>query len=139
MKKIALLLIIGIALLNCKKNKTITDCGDKMCTYEFVSYGIRFVDNKGEGAEVKDFSVINQRTGESLKANSSIYTSTVKGAFIVVDDGNKLQLSENGDDLKITGTSVATNQTKSVVIKMGGGKCACHISKISGPDQVVFD
>ncbi|WP_025141844.1 hypothetical protein [Pedobacter jeongneungensis] len=139
MKKLTLLLIMGIALLSCKKNKTTSECGDKICTQELASVVIRFVDNKGEGAEVKDFSVINQRTGESLKANSSIYTSTVKGAFIVIDDGNKSQLSEGGDDLKITGTSATTNQAKSVVIKASGGKCACHIKKITGPDQVTFD
>lgn len=138
MKKITLLLLMGIALFSCEKNKT-SDCGAKMCTEEFASVMFKFVDNKGAGAEVKDFNVINQRTGERVMANSSIYTSTIKGVFIIVDDNNKLSLSEQGDDLKITGTSVETSQTKSVVIKVSGGKCACHINKISGPEQVAFD
>jgi hypothetical protein len=139
MKKIMLVLLMGIALLTCKKNKSTSDCGDKICTEEFASLIVKFVDNKGAGAEVKDFSVINQRTGDRVMANSSIYTSTIKGAFIIVDDNNKLKLSEQGDDLKITGTSVETNQIKSVVIKVSGGKCACHIGKVSGPDQIAFD
>lgn len=139
MKKIALVLLLGVALLACKKNKTTSDCGDKICTEEFASVTLKFVDNKGAGAEVKDFSVINQRTGEQIAANSSIYTSTTKGVFIIVDDNNKLGLSEQGDNLKITGTSVETNQTKSDVIKVSGGKCACHINKISGPQQIAFD
>lgn len=139
MKKIALVLLLGVALLTCKKNKTTSDCGDKICTEEFASVTLKFVDNKGAGAEVKDFSVINQRTGERIAVNSSIYTSTIKGLFIIVDDNNKLGLSEQGDNLKITGTSVETNQTKSDVIKVSGGKCACHISKISGPQQIAFD
>ena len=139
MKKIALVLLMGVALLTCKKNKTTSDCGDKICTEEFASVVLKFVDNKGAGAEVKDFNVINQRTGERVTANSSISTSTIKGLFIIVDDNNKLGLSEQGDDLKITGTSVETGQTKSVVIKVSGGKCACHINKISGPEQVTFD
>lgn len=139
MKKIALVLLLGVALLACKKNKTTSDCGDKICTEEFASVTLKFVDNKGAGAEVKDFSVINQRTGERIAANSSIYTSTTKGVFIIVDDNNKLGLSEQGDNLKITGTSVETNQTKSDVIKVSGGKCACHINKISGPQQIAFD
>jgi len=139
MKKIALVLLLGIALITCKKNKTTSDCGDKICTEEFASVVLKFVDNKGVGAEVKDFNVINQRTGERVTANSSVYTSTIKGVFIIVDDSNKLGLSEQGDDLKITGTSVETKQTKSVVIKVSGGKCACHINKISGPQQLVFD
>ncbi|WP_145857872.1 hypothetical protein [Pedobacter suwonensis] len=139
MKKIMLVLLVSIALLNCKKNKATSDCGSKICTEEFVSVMIKFVDNKGAGAEVKDFNVINQRTGKRITANSSISTSTTKGVFIVVDDQNKPDLSEQGDDLKITGTSVDTQQTKSVVVKVTGGKCACHISKISGADQVAFD
>jgi len=139
MKKIMLLLLVAIAILNCKKNKATSDCGDKICFQEFVSVRIKFVDDKGAGAEVKDFNVINQRTGERVFANSSISTSTTKGVFIVVDDQNKLDLSEQGDDLKITGTSVDTQQTKSVILKVSGGKCACHVVKISGPDQVAFN
>lgn len=139
MKKIALVLLLGVALLTCKKNKTTSDCGDKICTEEFASVMLKFVDNKGAGAEVKDFNVINQRTGERVTANSSISTSTIKGVFIIVDDNNKLGLSEQGDDLKITGTSVETGQTKSDVIKVSGGKCACHINKVSGPQQLAFD
>ncbi|MEH3113201.1 hypothetical protein [Pedobacter terrae] len=139
MKKITLALLMGTALLTCKKNKTASECGDKVCTEEFASVMIKFVDNKGIGAEVKDFNVINQRTGERVTANSSVYTSTAKGVFIVVDDQNKLNLSEQGDDLKITGTSVDNQQTRSVVVKVSGGKCACHVVKISGPDQVAFN
>jgi hypothetical protein len=139
MKKIMLLSLVGITLLNCKKNKTTSDCGDKICTEEFASIMIKFVDNEGAGTEVTDFNVINQRTGKRVMANSSISTNTTKGVFIVVDDQNKPDLSEQGDDLKITGTSVDTQQTKSVVVKVSGGKCACHIVKISGPDQVAFN
>ncbi|SDH70890.1 hypothetical protein SAMN05421827_14111 [Pedobacter terrae] len=139
MKKITLALLVGITLLTCKKNKATSDCGDKICTEEFASIMIKFVDNKGGGAEVKDFNVINQRTGKRMIANSSISTSTTRGVFIIVDDQNKLDLSEQGDDLKITGTSADTQQTKSVVVKVSGGKCACHIVKISGPGQIAFN
>lgn len=139
MKKITFALLVGITLLTCKKNKTTSDCGDKICTEEFASIMINFVDNKGTGVDVKDFDVINQRTGKRIMANSSISSSTTRGVFIVVDDQNKLDLSEQGDELKITGTSLDTQQTKSVIIKVSGGKCACHIAKISGPDQVAFN
>jgi hypothetical protein len=100
---------------------------------------IKFVDNKAVGAEVKDFSVVNQRTGEKVYASSAATSNLIKGSFIIVDDGNTKSLSEAGDDLKITGTSVETNQTKSVIVKVKGGKCACHIEKVSGPEQIAFD
>lgn len=139
MKKLALLLMAGATLLACTKDRDKSDCGNKVCTNEFRSIGIRFVDNKGAGADVTNFSVVNQRTGERVYASSAATIQTVKGAFIVADDGNTKSLSEAGDDLKVTGTSIATNQTKFAVIKASGGKCACHISKISGPDEVAFD
>jgi len=139
MKKIGLAILLVSALLSCKEKTTDTGCEDRICTEEFRSLVIKFVDNKAVGAEVKDFSVVNQRTGEKVYANSAAASSLVKGSFIIVDDGNTKSLSEAGDDLKITGTSVETNQTKSAIIKVKGGKCACHIEKVSGPEQIVFD
>lgn len=139
MKNLILGLLIGSALLSCKKKTTDSDCKNKVCTEEFRSIVIRFVDNKALGTEVKDVSVVNQRTGEKVYANSSATVNLIIGAHIVVDDGNTKSFSEEGDDLKITGTSVATKQTKSAIIKVTGGICACHINKVSGPEQIAFD
>lgn len=139
MKKIALALLLVSALLSCEEKKTDSECEDRICTEEFRSLVVKFVDNKGVAAEVKDFSVVNQRTGEKVYANSAAMSNLIKGSYIIVDDGNTKSLSEAGDDLKITGTSAETNQTKSAVVKVKGGKCACHIEKVSGPEQVAFD
>lgn len=139
MKNLILALLMGSAMLSCKKKTSDSPCGFKVCTEEFRSIVIRFVDNKGIGTEVKDVSVVNQRTGEKVYSNSSAAANLIIGAHIVVDDGSTKSLSEEGDDLKITGTSVETKQTKSVVIKVQGGRCACHINKVSGPEQIIFD
>jgi len=139
MKNLILTLLFVSTLLSCEEKTNEPDCEDKMCTMEFRSLVIKFVDNKGAAAEVKDFSVVNQRTGEKVNANSSIGANLPKGSYVTVDDGNTKKLSEAGDDLKITGTSVETNQTKSAIVKVKGGKCACHIQKVSGPEQVTFD
>lgn len=139
MKNLLLVLLFGSTLLSCEEKKTDSACADRICTEEFRSLVIKFVDNKGAAAEVKDFNVINQRTGERVYANSSMAADLVKGTYMIVDDGNTETLSEEGDDLKITATSVANNQTKSAVVKVKGGKCACHISKVSGAEQIIFD
>ncbi|TKC04397.1 hypothetical protein [Pedobacter frigoris] len=138
MKRIALALLMAGTLLACKKDRNNTDCGNKICTDIFVSATVKFVDNKGLAAEVKDYSVVNQRTGEKIDAHftSSYY---VKGSYLVVNDNFTSKLSEAGDDLKVTGTSVETNQTKSAVVKVKGGECACHIEKVSGPEQIAFN
>lgn len=49
MKKITLVFLMGIALVACKKNKSTSDCGNKMCTEEFVMKGIKFVDKTERG------------------------------------------------------------------------------------------
>lgn len=139
MRNLVLALLIGSALLSCKKKTTDSDCEHKICTEEFRSVVIKFVDNKAVAAEVKDFSIINQRTGEKVYANSAMAANLTKGSYIVVDDGNTKSLSEEGDDLKITGTFEKTGQTKSAIIKVTGGICACHINKVSGPEQIAFD
>lgn len=138
MKKIALALLLISVMLSCKKKSTDSECGNRMCTEEFRSIGINYVDNKGLPAQVKDFSAVNQRTGEKIVPRMTAIT-TIKGSYTVIDDLNTKTLSETGDDIKVTGTSVETNQTKSVIVKVKGGKCACHIDKLSGPEQVTFD
>jgi hypothetical protein len=139
MKKLLLVLLIGSALLSCKKKTTDSDCKDRICTADFRSITIKFLDDKALDAEVRDFSVVNQRNGERVYTNSGMAANLTKGTYLVVDDGNTKYLSEEGDNLKITGTSVATNQTKSAIIKVTGGTCACHIHKVSGPEQITFD
>ncbi|MEQ7800070.1 hypothetical protein ABDJ41_09670 [Pedobacter sp. ASV1-7] len=139
MKIVVLAILMAGTLLSCKKKTSESECGNMICTEQFVSLYIKFVDNKGLGTEVKDFTVVNQRTGDKKYPTITGYLTVERGTYIFADDGNTKSLSEEGDDLKITATSVATNQTKSVVINVKGGKCACHISKVSGPDQLAFD
>lgn len=139
MRNLILALMLTGTLMSCEKKRTDSACEDKICTEEFRSLTIKFVDKNGLFAEVKNFSVVNQRTGENIYANSAAASNLLKGVYIIVDDGNIKSLSEKGDDLKITGTSVSTNQTKSAIINVKGGECACHIIKVSGPEQIAFD
>lgn len=139
MKKILLAIFMIATLLSCKKKTPESDCGTRACTAEFVSLRINYVNNKGAGTEVKDLTIVNQRTGDKKYPTMNGYITVIRGSYVIADDGNLKSLSEEGDDLKITATSVETNQTKSVVVKVIGGKCACHVSKVSGPDQVQFD
>lgn len=139
MKKIILAVLMLSTFLSCKKKTTEGECGFRPCTLEFIGVGIKYADNKGAAAEVKDFSVVNQRTGEKVDPRASAASSVIKGTYPIVNDGHREILSEEGDDLKVTATSVETNQTKSVIVNVKGGKCSCHVSKVSGPELVTFD
>ncbi|RBQ02251.1 hypothetical protein [Pedobacter miscanthi] len=139
MKKILLSAFIAAALIGCKKKNDTDKEPEKTCTTEFAMVSVKFTDKSGAGAEIKDITVINQRTGEKIQASANAFVDMVRGGYIVADDHNRPGLSESGDDLKVTATSVSTNQTKSATIKVSGGKSVCHINKISGPDQIAFD
>ena len=138
MKKIVILLLIAMTVASCQKDRT-TDCELRACPYVLRYVVINFVDKNGAPTEVKNYSVVNQRTGEEMPADKNYLVNGVPGSFIVVQNTHAPKLSEAGDDLKITGTSVVTNQTKTAIIKVSGGKCACDVNKISGPERIAFD
>jgi len=60
------------------------------------------------------------------------------GFKTIATDSNLDEFSTGGDNVQISATHPDTHQIKTAVVKIAGG-CACHISKISGPDTVVFD
>ncbi|WP_183563836.1 hypothetical protein [Mucilaginibacter sp. SP1R1] len=137
MKKQLLFVLLIVVCLGCsKKNRQTAPCNPGMCTMIFTTIGIHFVDQAGKDVTVKDFTAINMRTNRSVK--SEPLNGSASGGHVIATDGNMKEFTNDGDDVKVTVTNVATNQTKSVVVKIAGG-CACHVSKVSGPDTVVFD
>lgn len=140
MYRLTLVMLFGLFCLACnKKDHSDNDCSSKICTENFASLHFNFTKKDGTGVAVENYSAINQRTGDTLKSSSAAYMDLTPGTYIVVDDSHLKKLSDTGDDIKITGTYPVTNQTKSAMIKVSGGPCACHIDKLSGPDKIVFD
>lgn len=138
MYKIALILIFAVALASCDKKEP-AECEARMCTENFVMISFSFTDKDGNPAAVKNYSAINQRTGDTIRSTSAAYMNMVPGSFIVVDDAYREKLSAEGDDIKVSATSEATGQIKSAMLKVAGGKCACHVQKLSGPEKIAFD
>lgn len=136
-KTTILLLLVTISGLACIKNNNKPACSIQVCTNLFASITIHFTDNQGQAIAVSNFQAINLRTG--MQTGSSAATSNLMpGYYIVADDTDLKNLSTDGDNIQVTATNPTNNQTKTVTVKVGGG-CACHISKISGPDQVIFN
>jgi outer membrane lipoprotein-sorting protein len=139
LKKILALLVIA-SVLSCHKYQQQSVCGTgtKVCTDIFVSVGIHFTDNTGKAIAIQNFSAVNQRTHLNLMRTIPQNEMLILGFYIVADDSMLSQLSSDGDDVLVTATDSATNQTKTVTLKISGG-CNCHVSKLSGPDTVAFD
>ena len=139
MKRFSILLLAVITLASCKDSNPL-GCGkNTFCTENFVSVLVTFTDKDGKGIPIKNYSAVNQRTGEPINTNGSIYTDLTPGTFIVIDDSETKKVSLEGDDIKVTGTYEITGQTKSAIIKVGRDECFCHVNKIFGPDKIVFD
>lgn len=138
MYKYVLILFCAAMLVACNKKEP-SDCGRLICTQEFRMILFNFTDKDGRGVPVKNYSAINQRTGEVIKTTGGATIYLSPGTFIVIDDSFLKQLSAEGDEIKVTATYEATGQTKSAILKVSGGKCACHIQKISGPETIAFD
>src|SRR5215217_3559708 len=105
-------------------------CGAKPCNKVFAFISLKFTKNDGTGVEVTNFSVVNQRTGSTLDRVGSSDFEPGSGMYTIATDRHLKDLSAKGDDLKITATY--EGQTKSAIVKVSGGGCACHIKKVSG-------
>ncbi|TSD65903.1 hypothetical protein FFF34_000455 [Inquilinus sp. KBS0705] len=131
-------LLIIAALSACSKKVQTTGCPTgQMCTMIFTTIGVEFVDSAGVAVKVKDVNVVNQRTNTAIIASGINTPEDFAGQYVIVTDGNKKELSTQGDDVKITATSVATGQTISAMYKISGG-CNCHVAKVAGPEKIVF-
>ena len=141
MKKPLLFLLLIVIYSACSKKthqSAAAPCNPGMCTMMFASVGINFVDKVGNPVAVKDFKAINVRTNKSIQTETTPGSGENSGFHVIATDGNMKEFTNEGDDVKVTATNAATNQTQSVIVKITGG-CACHIAKAAGPDKVVFD
>ena len=124
-------------LVSCSEKILKEECPDVICTMEFRSIPIHFKDASGKSISVKNFSAVIRRTGESTLAAKD--TINNNGNYLVVSDSDTKNLSEKGDTIDVSATNPLTNQRKTVQLVVKGGRCACHIEKVSGPEEVVFD
>jgi hypothetical protein len=138
LKKLLVVLLIACSF-GCHKNQQQSACGTgQVCTALFASIGIRFTDKDGNPIAVKNYSAINQRTHLAMVNSNPPINPYGIGYYVVADDSARSQLSTEGDDVLVSATDPATNQTKTTTFKLSGG-CNCHVDKLSGVEKVAFD
>lgn len=113
------------------------ECEEKICTMEFRFVSVRFKDSKNETVPVQKLQIKNLRSNKFLVADPSKIDSNT---HLIVSDNDKKNLSEEGDTLLVTAIidSLKAKSTEARFV-VAGGKCACHIHKIAGPEEVVVD
>jgi len=135
-KTIAIILLTACSFGCTKKQASVLSCPAQMCTMNFASIGVQFQDKSGNAITVKNYTVVNQRTGEILTSSGTGMNSA--GYYRVVDDGMLKKLSSEGDEIIVTSTHPTTGQIKTATYKISGG-CNCHVARISGPEIIAFD
>ncbi|NCD69309.1 hypothetical protein [Mucilaginibacter agri] len=136
--KIVPVLVIALALTACKSQKeTRVKCGSVICTNEFVMIPVNVIATKSSAIEFKTYKVINLATGKELK-NTGWAGKTNPNTVIVADDGHRRDFPEKGADLQLQVIRKDDRVVK-VDYKVSGGPCSCHVSKLSGPDEIDLD
>ncbi|WP_256011962.1 hypothetical protein [Desertivirga xinjiangensis] len=138
MKKVTRFAIFILLVLAACQTETEKVCEDRVCTEEFRSVGVRFLDNKGELLVVNDYQSLNKRTGKVLHSGNPA-DQPLEGYYTVASDSDLRELSEKGDVIVVSARHPETEVLKETQFVVSGGRCACHISKISGPEQVTFE
>lgn len=139
--KIKLVLLCMLALGACKsKLNTANDCGNIICTKIFISIPVKLISTQGKSISYKTYKVINKDTGNEIKSKSDyrVNDPNSTNTIILVDDGHLHELSEKGTDLQLQLT-LDNEKVIKTDYKVSGGKCACHVAKLSGPDQIDID
>lgn len=137
MKKILLSLLI-ISCIACNKTQQKPACSLGICTAIYATIGVKFVDSKGAGVVVTNFTAKNLRSDSLIVAAGVTDPGFSPSYKTIATDGNKAQFSAGGDNVQISATDPDTHQTKTATLKIAGG-CTCHINKISGPDTITFN
>jgi len=99
---------------------------------------VKLKDASGNPLTVTDFSAINKRTGESTVQNNEPPNPNNQGNYTVASDADVRNLTQSGDIITVTATHPTTNKKASVNFLISGGKCACHITKVSGPKEIIL-
>ena len=125
-------LILVVFLSSCSSSEPAV-CENMVCTKEFRTITVKFIDDYGDPLLVNNFSAVNKRTGRSMSQTNSIQGL---GIYVVASDADQKELSEKGDIVLVSASNPKNNSKVSAEFVISGGLCICHVSKISGPETI---
>jgi hypothetical protein len=125
-------LILVVFLGSCSSSEPAV-CENMVCTTEFRTITVKFLDDSGNPLLVNNFSAVNKRTGRSMSQNSII---NGQGIYVLASDADLKELSEKGDIVLVSASNPKNNSKVTAEFVISGGLCICHVSKISGPETI---
>lgn len=137
-RKFSILMLIVLCVA-CKKGTQTAGCGMQACSDHFVYVTVGFFDKNNAPANLTNFTEVNLRTNKAMTHTYPPAIDFAAGYVIIADDSDLRDLSSSGDTIKVTATNSASGQTIGTLFKISGGTCNCHVTKVAGPDKVIFD
>jgi hypothetical protein len=123
-------------LASCGKKEDL-GCRSKSCTSESKSIVMRTVDQNGNPTSVIMMNAVNMRTKKTytnLKKNVDPVNGNI--SYTIATDDDIKDFSEEGDNVTLL-ARVASGEL-SYSIKIAGGECACHVTKLSSVEFIVL-
>jgi hypothetical protein len=137
--KLILLALLSVAACKSQKKSSNNGCEAVMCTQEFKMIPVKLISTSGKEVNFKSYKIMEVATGKEVKNNNDLpNTGENANTLIIADDSHLRQFAEKGTDLQLQITR-ADDKVVKADFKISGGKCACHVAKLTGPDQVDID
>lgn len=135
--------VFALIALGCANKKDLsvaeTDCPPKACTMDFRSVSVIFKDADGDTITVNDYTATLKKDGKKLPSASSENPTASSPYYLVANDADKSALTVEGDTLVIQGTHPVSGEKQLAEMVISGGRCECHINKISGQQEITFN
>ena len=132
-----LLILVGILGFGSQIKR---HCAKLMCSEGLKIVGIKFLDTIGNPVVVSDFKAFNLHTKESMIIGSVTDTVYSKGDYTIASDLHIRKVSSRGiDTIVVSGRHPVTQVIKTARVVVGRDDCDCHVTKLSGPEEIVFN
>jgi hypothetical protein len=138
--KYCLIMLASLIFTACKSQKQSPGgCPAVMCTEEFKMIPVKLITTSGKAVSFKSYKIIEVASGKEIKNNNDLpNTAGNANTLIVADDGHRREFAERGTNLQLQVTR-SDDKVVKADFKISGGKCACHVAKLNGPDQIDLD
>lgn len=137
--KLILLTMLSLTACISRKQTSNNGCETVMCTDDFQVIPVKLITTSGKEVSFKSYKIINVATGKEVKNNNYLpNTSNNTNTLIVADDSHRKEFAEKGTKLQL---NITRNDDRIIKVNytVSGGKCACHVAKLNGPDQIDID
>ncbi len=127
-------LIIGAGILGAAACDTSNNLGPCACTLEFRFFTVAVVDEAG--APVPDLELVVTRVRDGFVYGVVQDTASGSGVYMVFNDNFVDEVRTSGEQVRVVAAKDGVSVEGAYVFSTD--ECRCHISKVSGPDTLIW-